>query len=83
MSELKSVKVGPNGEIIIKEELRKKFGIKPGQEIIEFDAGDHIVIIPISSEPLKSLAGKYNWEETTEQLKKMAEDLALAEINKS
>ena len=59
-----------------------KVGIKPGKEVIELDAGDRIVIIPISSNPLKKLSGKYNWEETANQLKKMAEDLVLEELIK-
>ncbi len=79
---MKNVKVGIHGEIVIKKKLRERFGIKPGQEVIELDAGDHIVIIPISSNPLRELSGKYNWEETVDQLKKMAEDLVLEEITK-
>jgi len=77
-----NVRVGSHGEIVIKKELRKKYGIEPGQEVIEFDAGDHIVIIPISKNPLKTLSGKYSWEETADQLKKMAEDLVLKEVDK-
>lgn len=77
-----NVKVGSHGEIIIKKKLREKYGIEPGHEIIELDAGDHIVIIPISSNPLEKLSGKYNWKETAEQLKEIAEELALKEVEK-
>ena len=79
---MNNVRVGSHGEIVIKKELREKYGIEPGQEVIEFDAGDHIVIIPISKNPLKTLSGKYSWEETANQLKKMAEDLVLKEVEK-
>jgi len=79
---MNNVRVGSHGEIVIKKELRKKYGIEPGQEVAEIDAGDHIVIIPISKNPLKKLSGKYSWEETAEQLKKLAEDLALKEVEK-
>ena len=64
----------------LKLKLRKKYGIEPGQEVIAFKAGDHIEIIPISKNPLKTLSGKYSWDETAEELKKMAEDQALKEV---
>lgn len=79
---MNNVRVGSHGEIVIKKKLRKKYGIEPGHEVIELDAGDHIVIIPISNNPLEKLSGKYSWKETAEQLKKMAEDLALKEVKK-
>jgi AbrB family looped-hinge helix DNA binding protein len=77
---MNNVKIGSHGEIVIKKELREKFGIKPGQEVIELDAGDHIIIIPISQDPLENLSGKYNWKETAQELKKKAADLAFKEI---
>ena len=79
---MNNVKVGSHGEIVIKKKLREKFGIEPGQEIVAFDAGDHIALIPVSSDPLKKLAGKYEWEETAKQLKEKAEELAIEEIKK-
>ncbi len=79
---MNNVRVGSHGEIVIKKKLRERFGIKPGQEVIEFDAGDHIAIIPLSSDPIEFLCGKYSWEETTNQLKKRAEELALEEVKK-
>ncbi|MFO8018031.1 MAG: AbrB/MazE/SpoVT family DNA-binding domain-containing protein [Promethearchaeia archaeon] len=80
---MNNVKIGSHGEIVIKKELREKYGIEPGQEVVELDAGDHIVIIPLSKDPLKKLTGKYSWEETAKELKKKAEELALDEIEKS
>ena len=77
---MNNVKVGTHGEIVIKKKLRKKFGIKPGQEVLEFDAGNHIAIVPISSNPIESLCGKYSWEETSRELKREAEKLALKEV---
>lgn len=76
------IKVGTHGEIIIRKKLREKFGIKPGQEIIAFNAGDHIGIIPVSGDPLKKLSGKYKWKETSKEAKKLAEKIALEEVNK-
>ena len=76
------LKVGSHGEIIIKEKLRKNYGIEPGHEVIEFDAGDHIGIIPTKGDPIKKLNGKYNWKESAKEGKTKAEKLALDEIEK-
>jgi len=77
-----NVKVGSHGEIVIKKKLRKKYGIEPGQEVIEFDAGDHIGIIPTRGDPIKNLSGKYNWKESSRELKNLAEKLALDQVKK-
>ena len=76
------VKVGIHGEIVIKKKLREKYGIEPGQEVIEFEAGDHIGIIPTKGDPIKNLSGKYNWEETAKQAKNKAGKLAVEEVKK-
>ncbi len=79
---MNNVKVGDHGEIVIKKELRKKYEIEPGQEVIEFDAGDHIGIIPTKGDPIKNLSGKYNWKESVKEAKNKAEELALTEVKK-
>ena len=79
---MNNVKVGTHGEIVIKKKLREKFGIKPGQEVVEFDAGDHIGIIPTKGDPVKNLSGKYEWKESAKEAKNKAEELALKEILK-
>jgi bifunctional DNA-binding transcriptional regulator/antitoxin component of YhaV-PrlF toxin-antitoxin module len=79
---MNNVKVGSHGEIVIKKKLRKKYGIEPGHEIIEFDAGDHIGIIPTKGDPIKNLSGKYHWDDTAKEAKEKAEKLALDEVKK-
>ena len=79
---MNNVKVGTHGEIVIKKKLREKFGIKPGQDVVEFDAGDHIGIIPTKGDPVKNLSGKYEWKESAKVAKIKAEELALKEISK-
>lgn len=79
---MNNVKVGTHGEIVIKKKLREKYGIEPGQEIIEFDAGDHIGIIPTKGDPIKNLSGKYQWDESAKEAKNKAEKLALDEVIK-
>jgi len=75
-----NAKVGKHGEIVIKKRLRKKYGIEPGQDIIEFDAGDHIAIIPLSSDPMNSLNGKYSWEKSLQNIKGNLEELSFEEF---
>ncbi|HEC40402.1 MAG TPA: hypothetical protein ENI29_19330 [bacterium] len=79
---MNNVKVGTHGEIVIKKKLREKFGIKPGQDVVEFDAGDHIGIVPTKGDPIKNLSGKYEWKESAKEAKNKAEELALKEISK-
>lgn len=79
---MNNVKVGTHGEIVIKKKLREKYGIEPGHEIIVFDAGDHIGIIPTKGDPIKNLSGKYQWDESAKQAKNKAEKLALDEVKK-
>ena len=79
---MNNVKVGSHGEIVIKKKLRKKYGIEPGQEVIEFDAGDHIGIIPTKGDPIKNLSGKYNWKKSSREVKNLAEKLALDQVKK-
>ncbi|MCK4287271.1 MAG: AbrB/MazE/SpoVT family DNA-binding domain-containing protein [Candidatus Lokiarchaeota archaeon] len=77
---MNNVKVGTHGEIVIKKKLRKKYGIEPGQEVIEFDAGDHIGIIPTKGDPIENLSGKYKWKESAKEAKIEAEKLASEEV---
>ncbi len=79
---MNNVKVGTHGEIVIKKKLREKYGIESGQEVVEFDAGDHIGIIPTKGDPVKNLSGKYEWKESAKKAKNKAEKLALDEISK-
>ncbi len=77
---MNNVKVGTHGEVVIKKKLRKKYGIEPGHEVVEFDAGDHIGIIPTKGDPIENLSGKYKWKESAKEAKIKAEKLALDEI---
>jgi AbrB family looped-hinge helix DNA binding protein len=45
------------GQIVIPAALRRKYGIKSGTKIIVTDAGDGIVLKPVTEQYLKSLQG--------------------------
>jgi len=77
---MNNVKVGTHGEVVIKKKLRKKYGIEAGHEVVEFDAGDHIGIIPTKGDPIENLSGKYKWKESAKEAKIKAEKLVIDEI---
>jgi len=78
--EIPNAKVGKHGEIVIKKSLRKKYNIVPGQEVVMFDAGDHIVILPLINDPIDNLNGKYSWNETLSSLKNKIDQLSIEDI---
>lgn len=45
------------GQIVIPASLRRKYGIKNGTKIIVTDAGDSIVLKPVTEQYLRSLQG--------------------------
>lgn len=45
------------GQIVIPAVLRRKYGIKNGTKIIVTDAGDSIVLKPVTEQYLKNLQG--------------------------
>ena len=45
------------GQIVIPASLRRKYGIKKGTKIIVTDAGDAIVLKPVTEQYLKNLQG--------------------------
>ncbi len=45
------------GQIVIPASLRRKYGIKNGTKIIVTDAGDSIVLKPVTEQYLKNLQG--------------------------
>lgn len=47
---------------------------------MQFDAGDHIAIIPVNINPLEVLNGKYSWKKTINALKKDFEDIEVEDI---
>lgn len=75
-----NTKVGKHGEIVIKKRLRDNYGIHPGQEVMQFDAGDHIAIFPVSSNPIEVLNGKYSWKKNITALKKEFEEIVIDDI---
>jgi AbrB family looped-hinge helix DNA binding protein len=49
--------VSAKGQIVIPIALRRKYGIKSGTKIIVTDAGDAIILKPVTEQYLKNLQG--------------------------
>jgi len=45
------------GQVVIPAELREKFGMAPGTRVVIEDAGDHLVLRPITDTFIESLRG--------------------------
>jgi AbrB family looped-hinge helix DNA binding protein len=65
------VKVTRQGRTKIPKHLREKYAIYEGDKITFVDLGDHMVILPVPSEPLKVLTGLgIEAEESVGEMKK-------------
>jgi len=61
-----TVKVSSKGQIVLPKAIRKKFGIKEGDELEVLDFGNEIVIVPIKK-GLK-LRGLVKFEKPTKEI---------------
>lgn len=52
-------RVGPKGQVVIPQQLRRQLGIEPGDEVEFWRDGDHVAIRPVAARrPLRGrLAG--------------------------
>lgn len=51
------VKVSAKGWIVIPAEIRKRYGIKPGDEVHIVDYGGSLGIVPALADPVKQVCG--------------------------
>ncbi|MGC8494758.1 MAG: AbrB/MazE/SpoVT family DNA-binding domain-containing protein [Syntrophobacteraceae bacterium] len=63
------VKASSKGQIVIPKELREKLGIGAGRKLLLRLVEDHMEIIPLPEEPVKTLRGTLKGETS------LAEDL--------
>ncbi len=68
------------GRITLPKEIRESLGI--GKKILIINAGDHIKIIPLPSNPFQVLHGAFNTKKPFEELRKQAEHIAEKETKK-
>lgn len=68
------------GRITLPRKMRETVGIKA--RVLAINAGDHLKIIPLPSDPVKSLDGVLDIEKPFRELRNEAEKLAAKEARK-
>jgi AbrB family looped-hinge helix DNA binding protein len=73
-----AIKVSQKGWVVIPAELRRKYGLEPGDEVQVVDYGGVLSLIPVSEDPIEVAAGmlKGNTSLTEALLKERAKDKA-------
>jgi len=59
------------GRLTLPKKIRESFDI--GKKVLIINAGDHLKIIPLPSDPLRILHGAFNTKKTFKELRKRAE----------
>ncbi|MCJ7472723.1 MAG: AbrB/MazE/SpoVT family DNA-binding domain-containing protein [Actinobacteria bacterium] len=54
---MKASKLSEKGWVVIPNSIRKRYGLKKGDQVNIIDYGDIISIIPLSTDPIKESAG--------------------------
>lgn len=54
---MRTVNVLNKGQVVIPAELRQRHGIKPGHVVEIRDAGDHLELYPLPTDPLAAFRG--------------------------
>ncbi|MEM1849346.1 MAG: hypothetical protein QW196_07840 [Sulfolobales archaeon] len=68
------------GRLTIPRRVRVSLGI--GKKVLVINAGDHLKIVPIPSDPFKALHGAFNTEKPFKELRKQAELIAEEEARR-
>jgi AbrB family looped-hinge helix DNA binding protein len=54
---MQTLNVLSKGQVVIPAELRQRLGIKPGHPVELRDAGDHLELYPLPTDPLAAFRG--------------------------
>lgn len=65
------------GRLTIPKEIRESLNF--GKKVLAINAGDHLKIIPLPSDPFKTLHGAFNVNKPFRELRRQAELLAEGE----
>jgi bifunctional DNA-binding transcriptional regulator/antitoxin component of YhaV-PrlF toxin-antitoxin module len=74
---LSVVELDEKGRLTLPRRLRDS--LKIGKKVLVINAGDHVKVIPLPSNPLKALHGAFNVKKPFGELRKQAESVAEAE----
>ena len=59
--------VSAKGSIVIPQELREKYGIRPASRVEVLDIGGRVMILPIPQDPVRSARGVLKFRGSTLQ----------------
>lgn len=59
-------KVGPKGQVVVPQQLRRELGIEPGDEVEFWLEGDHLAVRPVAAR--RPLFGRFAGEPLLEDL---------------
>jgi len=77
---LSILELDSKGRVTLPKEIRESLDI--GKKILIINAGDHLKIIPLPSDPLQILHGAFNVKKPFKELRKQAELTAEKEAKK-
>jgi len=77
---LSILQLDSKGRLTLPKEIRESLDI--GKKILIINAGDHLKIIPLPSNPLQTLHGTFNIKKPFKELRKQAELTAQKEAKK-
>jgi len=68
------------GRLTLPKDIRESLDI--GKKVLIINAGDHLKVIPLPSDPFKTLHGAFNTKKPFKELRKQAEKTAQNEAKK-
>lgn len=80
MGNLSILELDSKGRLTLPKQIRESLDI--GKKILIINAGDHLKIIPLPSNPLQILHGAFNVKKPFKELRKQAELIAENEAKK-
>ncbi|MGB9717836.1 MAG: AbrB/MazE/SpoVT family DNA-binding domain-containing protein [Thermoproteota archaeon] len=69
------------GRLTLPKEVRESLNI--GRKVLIINAGDHLKIIPLPSDPFQVLHGAFNVKKPFKELRKQAEQTAGKEVERA
>jgi len=71
------LEVDRKGRLMLPKKLRESLDV--GEKVLVINAGDHLKVIPLPSDPLRVLHGAFNTRKSFGELRKQAELMAQTE----
>lgn len=80
MGNVSIVELDEKGRLTVPKTYRHELGMS--RKVLMINAGDHLKLIPVPSDPVKALRGAFTVKKSFKKLRRQAEILAETEIAK-